>query len=228
MGVQPTAERVLCAQAKHDPHRIIDRRSAGIEVGARNPSLKALDRARDRALRSALGALPGMIGWVDPHTIAVTPTTRPRVCRGLSGASPCGSRRSPPRCRRRPTRCDECEGRAGIRTLGRGFSPYNGLAMRRARFPRSTISGLWGIHLTGVSCGSGSPSGGHALSEVRGRVPGLVPDRGGLLGLSPVAAMARRLRLPGLRSRSGLAAGRWSVHVCRVRRPYLGDRGHDL
>ena len=32
----------------------------------------------------------------------------------------------------------------------------------------------------------------------------------------------------GYRSRYGLAAGRWSVHVFQVRQPDLGDSGHDL
>ena len=39
--------------------------------------------------------------------------------------------------------------------------------------------------------------------------------------------MARWLRLLGLRSRYGLAAGRWSVHVFQVRQPDLGDSGPD-
>ena len=40
--------------------------------------------------------------------------------------------------------------------------------------------------------------------------------------------MVRWLRLRGLRPPWGLAAGRWQVHVLRVRRSYLCDGGHDL
>src|SRR6266536_1961565 len=75
---------------------------------------------------------------------------------------------------------------------------------------------LRGIHLTGVAWGDGSPSCRRALPEVRGRVPGLVPDRCGLPGLPGVAALACWLRLPRLRPRRGLAAGRWPVRVQRA------------
>ena len=42
------------------------------------------------------------------------------------------------------------------------------------------------------------------------------------------------LRWPGgficscLRTRGGLETWRWSLHVCRVRLPDIGDGGHDL
>ncbi len=42
------------------------------------------------------------------------------------------------------------------------------------------ISAVWGIHLTGVrrvSWGDGSPARRRALSKIRGRVPGMVPER---------------------------------------------------
>ena len=43
-----------------------------------------------------------------------------------------------------------------------------------------------------------------------------------------VAAVARWLRLRGLQPRQWLAAGRWTLQVLRVRRPDVGDGGHDL
>ncbi len=97
-------------------------------------------------------------------------------------------------------------------------------------FTVTSITSKGGIHLTGawVAWRGGSPSRWQALPEVCGRVPGLVPDRRGLLGLPGVAAMARWLCLPELRPRWGVAPGRWSLHVPRVRRPNVGDSGHDL
>ena len=50
----------------------------------------------------------------------------------------------------------------------------------------------------------------------------------GLLGLLGVAAMASRLHLLSVRQQQGLAAGRWSVHVRRMRRPQFGDGGDDF
>ena len=92
------------------------------------------------------------------------------------------------------------------------------------------VRGLWGypFNRTDVGWGGGSPACWHALSEVRGRAPGLVPHRCGLLGLPGVAAVARWLRLRGLRPRQWLAAGRWTLQVLRVRRPDVGDCGHYL
>ena len=81
---------------------------------------------------------------------------------------------------------------------------------------------------TDVSWGGGSPSCRHALSEVRGRAPGLVPNRCRLPGLPGVAAMARWLRLRGLWPRWRLAARGRALQVLRVRPPHVGDCGHDL
>ena len=84
------------------------------------------------------------------------------------------------------------------------------------------------LNWSDVGWGGGSPACWHALSEVHGRPPGLVPHRCGLLGLPGVAAVARWLRLRGLQPRQWLAAGRWTLQVLRVRRPDVGDGGHDL
>ena len=67
----------------------------------------------------------------------------------------------------------------------------------------------WGypFNRTNISWGGGSPSCRHALSEVRGRIPGLVPHRCRLRGLPRVAAVARWLRLRGVRPRRRAAAG---------------------
>ena len=40
--------------------------------------------------------------------------------------------------------------------------------------------------------------------------------------------MADRVRVSGVRPREGLAPRGWSDHVRWVRRPHLGDRGHNL
>ena len=87
-----------------------------------------------------------------------------------------------------------------------------GLQLGCERVPKNTpstyaallllIINFWAIHLTGVPlhfCG-GLPSRWQALSEVRGRVPCLVPDGCGLLGLPRMVAMASRLRLSDLRA----------------------------
>ncbi len=73
------------------------------------------------------------------------------------------------------------------------------------------ISAFRAIHLTGVSWGGGSSACRRALPQVRRRVPGLVRYRCGLSGLPGLAALAGRLRLPGLRSCGRMAAGRWPV-----------------
>jgi len=100
-----------------------------------------------------------------------------------------------------------------VRCLGeRGFAL---LTQRWQTLQHVTASpgriGLWGIHLTGVACGRGTSSRGYALSAVYGRVPGMVPHRRRLPGLPGLAALAWRFRLPVVRARGGLAAGRWPV-----------------
>ncbi len=71
----------------------------------------------------------------------------------------------------------------------------------------------WGypFNRADVGWGGGSPSCRHALSEVRGRVPGLVPHRCGLHGLPGVAC---GLRLRGLRPRRRLGDGRYRCSGC--------------
>ena len=76
--------------------------------------------------------------------------------------------------------------------------------------------------------GDGSPSRRCALSEIRGRVPGMVPERRGLPGLPGVAAVAGGLRMLGLWPPGSVAPRRRPTDVLRVREPFLGDRGHDL
>ena len=75
------------------------------------------------------------------------------------------------------------------------------------------ITRMWGLHLTRVTCGGGLPSCQHSLFAARGRVPVLVPDRCGLLGLPGGAAPAGRLCLPGLR----LGDGRFMCCGCGSR-----------
>jgi len=77
------------------------------------------------------------------------------------------------------------------------------------RDPRISI--FRAIHLTGVAWDGGSSACRPAIPQVRGRVSGLVRYRCGLPGLPGLAALAGWLRLPGLRSRGWLAAGRWPV-----------------
>ena len=109
---------------------------------------------------------------------------------------------------------EDARGRGGLEV---------GLGVRR-------ITGTLGypFNRTDVSWGGGSPSCRHALSEVRGRAPGLVPNRCRLPGLPGVAAMARWLRLRGLWPRWRLAARGRALQVLRVRPPHVGDCGHDL
>ena len=77
------------------------------------------------------------------------------------------------------------------------------------QFTVGPIRLVWGypFNRTNISWGGGSPSCRHALSEVRGRIPGLVPHRCRLRGLPRVAAVARWLRLRGVRPRRRVAAG---------------------
>src|ERR1019366_9598744 len=69
--------------------------------------------------------------------------------------------------------------------------------------PELGISGLWPIHLTGVTCVGGGSACWRALSEVHGGAPGLVPDRCRLPRLSGVASLACGFLM------SGLWPGRW-------------------
>ncbi len=84
------------------------------------------------------------------------------------------------------------------------------------------ISDVWGLHLTGVNLGDGSSSCRHSLSQIRGGISGLVPDRFGLPGLPGMAAVACGLCLSGLRPKWRLAA--WRRRGARRREPrYTGQ-----
>ena len=84
----------------------------------------------------------------------------------------------------------------------------------------------WVIYLSQVA--SGCACGRSRLSGlVRGAV-GLVPRRGGLLGLPGVAALAGGVPLPALCESVGVAAEQWSVGVLGVRSSGFGHGGDDV
>ena len=90
---------------------------------------------------------------------------------------------------------------------GRG---ERGLTPRRATASALLAPGITrdrGLHLTGVAWRGGRAPWRRALPPVGGRVPGVVPHRCRLPGLSGVAALATRVRMRQVRRRWRLADG---------------------
>ena len=105
-----------------------------------------------------------------------------------------------------------------------------GDALREVVHERALVSDVRGIHLTGLTFGGGRAQAqapcGRALPQIHWRVPVLVRDRCRLPGLPGLAAVAPRLRLPGVRPCWWMGGGRWPVQVRGLRQADVGDGGH--